>query len=247
MHAVTGLQQESLEYQIKVDIDQIRREFAKLQTVIRQSLKKNSVTAKEVVTHVFGYVVSEADKEKLNKAEQSLEDVFKLLTGYWSFLDCDLLDSIVEVYGSDEDRKRMVEYQKKLQDFCERRVISEIPRETQIHVCNQMTMSVKLNMSDPRLCEIKEIKSKVCKILKVDPATLVIKEIKKGCVKVTYFILESVLELLKRPLTEEQREAFRAASILSLSCDHFQETFTVSLSLFLQNINIKMLIGDGTH
>lgn len=209
--------QETLQFQIEVDVDNIQGEFAALQTTIRRSLRE-TVSVTDVVAHVIGYGVLEGDKEKLEE-KKSLDEVFNLLTKYWSFLDCLLLRSIVEMYGSDEDHKRMAEYQEKLQNFCNKRV-SEIPKETlllnnssvaqiQSNACMQMT--VKLNMSDPRLSAIKEIKKNICKILKVSPAKMVIKEIKEGCVEVTYFILESVSEVLNKPLTKDQCDEFRAA------------------------------------
>ena len=232
---LTKEQQESLEIQIKVDVDKIKKEFAVLQTVIRLSLKEKGVTAQDVAAHVIGFGVSEADQKKL-ETEQSLEKIFMLLTNYWSFLDCDLLDSIAEVYGSAEDHRKMAEYQRKLRAFCKRR-LSETPKEMLLNLSNgsvqshaSKRMTVKLNMSDPRLSVIKEIKATICKILNVKPEALVIKEIKRGCIEITYFILESVSKVfINKPLTKDQCDAFRAAAVLSLSCGHFQETFTVSL------------------
>ena len=230
-------QQERLEYQINVAVDKIKREFATLQTKIRLSLKEKGVTAQDIAAHVIAFGVAEENKEMI-KTEESLEQVFILLTDCWSFLDCDLLDSIVEVYGTNEDHCRMVEYQEKLQNFCKRR-ISELPSEvllpkpcsqSQLQTLRREQVTIKLNMSDPRLFVIKEIKKKICKILNADPATLEIKEVKEGCVEVTFFILESVSKLwFNKPLNKEQRDAFRAASVLSLSCGCFQEIFTVSL------------------
>ena len=116
-----------MEFQIKLDVDKIQREFAALQSVIRLSFRERGVTGRDVAAHVIAFGVSQADKKELKTAE-SLEDVFMLLTDNWSFSDCDLLDSIVEVYGSAEDHGRMVDYQGKLHAFCKRRV-SEVPKD----------------------------------------------------------------------------------------------------------------------
>ena len=93
---------QNLEFRIKVDIDQIQKHFGTLQTIIRRSLKERGVPVRGIIAHVIGFGVAEADKEKL-RAEESLDEVFIVLTDYWSFLDCDLLDSIVEIYGNDVD------------------------------------------------------------------------------------------------------------------------------------------------
>ena len=102
-------QQERLEYQIKIDYDRIKREFAKLQTKIRLSLRDRGITPKEVAAHVIGYGISESDESKLQEKE-SLEDIFILLSHCWSFLDCDLLISIVDAYGTEEDSQTVKEY-----------------------------------------------------------------------------------------------------------------------------------------
>ena len=236
----TGLstnEQERLECQISDAVNKITREFAELQTNILLSLEKKGVKAQHVVAHVIAFGVTEANKDILRK-EESLAQVFILLTGCWSFLDYDLLDSIVEVFGTKKDCCRMREYQKKLIEFCKRR-ISELPSgvlllsnglEAQTQTLRRERLTIKLNIkSDPKLSVIKEIKKKIYKILDADSATLEIKEVKEGCVEVTFFILEGVSTLVfSKPLTEKQCDAFRAASVLCLSCGSFQVVFTVS-------------------
>ena len=87
---------------------------------------------------------------------------------------------------------------------------------------------VKLNINDPRLSIIKDLKIKMCKVLKIEPCVLQIMEVKEGCVQVTFLIPSHISKLLFiKSLTKVQYDHFKALSVLSLTCAHFQEVFLV--------------------
>lgn len=229
---LTPNQQERLEYQIKIDFDHIKREFATLQTNIRSSLKKGGITPKDLATHLIGFGVSETDESKLQEKE-TLDDIFIHLSHCWSFLDCDLLTSIVNAYGTEEDNRKMKQYTEKQEEFCRRRV-SELPlsstSKTESRNSNDEEMVVKLNLSDPKLSDVKKTKISVCKILSIDdPTSVALRDVKQGCVEAVCFIPKLISEaVFSKPLTREQCNAFRAVSVLSLSCGHFKENFEVT-------------------
>ena len=228
---LTAKQQERLEYQIEVDFDRIKREFATLQTKIRLSLRDKGITPKDLATHLVGYGISESDESNLQEKE-SLEDIFILLSHSWSFLDCDILTSIVDAYGTEEDNRRMKEYTEKQEEFCNRRVL-ELPLSSTSKMGTQdpkdKEMVLKLDLSNPKLSDLKTTKKTICKILGInDPTSVSLIDVKRGCIEVRYFIPKLVSEaVFSKPLTREQCNAFRAASVLSLSCGHFKVTFQV--------------------
>lgn len=212
-------------------------------------MKEIGVTAQDVATHVIGFGIEEAREETLKKAE-SFDDVFRELAKCWTFLDCDLLESIVEVYGTEEDRSRMKKHLQKLEEFCNRRV-SELPTnifplssgtESQLQTAikrDQLTIKW-VHDENPRLRDIKLIKRKICKILNLDPAILEIKNIGKGCVKITFSIFEDISKFLfSKPLSEKQCDALRSASVLSLSCGDYQEIFFEIVRI------VHVIIVDG--
>ena len=88
---------------------------------------------------------------------------------------------------------------------------------------------MKKCLSNPKLSDLKKTKKTICKILGIDDPTFVsLIDVRKGCIEVTYFIPMLVSQaVLSKPLTVEQCNAFRAASVLSLSCGHFKVTFQV--------------------
>ena len=224
---------QNCEYRIVKDVRKIHEKFATLQTQIRESLA-GKVPAKKIAAHVIAYgIIDQAGDEKLRFLEhESLEAVFTILSDHWSFLDYDLLKSIVKNYGSEDDEGKIEEYQKELQLFCERRV-SEVPkgfiqRKRSEHD-QQDKVIIKLKLDDPRLRDIKDLKTKLCDVMGIEPATLQIEDIQQGCVEVTFLVSKHVFHLFKKPLTKQQWEAFQASSIVSLSCGPVHIVFVVSI------------------
>ena len=230
---LTDSKKQNLEFKIKMDLDKLQKSFATLQTAIRRSLKEREVSTQDVIAHVIGFGVSDEHKKEL-MALNSVDRVFITLTDYWSFLDCDLLENIVENYGCDSDQERIEKYQEELTSFCKRR-ISEVPNKNLILSSDQTheQMVVKLNISDPRLTIIKDLKIKICKVLSIEPWSLQIMEVKEGCVLVTFLIPIQISKcLFSKSLTEAQREDLSNLSVLTLTCSNygFQEVFLVSES-----------------
>ena len=228
---------EDLKYQIEVDLDKIEKEFANVVTGVRMSLKRRKIFAADIVAHVIQYqCISDTNKEKL-KEENSLDVVFIVISGYWSFLECDILESIVTNYGTDEDHDKMERYKKKLECFCRRR-LSEVPGG-QLHLKGssesheRQSMIVKLDIHDhTRLSAIKEMKLKLCKILSIVPTTIEIKCICQGCVEITFLIPQCIAKaLFEIPLTKAQVDALQAMSVVRITCGNFDKLFNVSNSL----------------
>ena len=224
---------EDLKHVMRLDLKKIRRMFLKLQSEVRESLRQ--VPLQELIRHVLGYVeVFELNKtlqlipeENLRHASSS-DEVFDILQKLWNFLEYDMLISVVEHCGDKAVCKKVQEYHNHLKEFFEMRKLSEIPEglslSTADETCDLVVM--KLDLTDPTLREIKDLKSKVCEILEIMPSTLLIAEIRQGCVEVTFLIQIHVSEFVfAKTFTAAQREAFRAASVLKFTWRHITETF----------------------
>lgn len=229
---LTDSEKQNLEFRIKTDLDKLQKKFATLQTSVRKSLKGRGVPTKDVVAHVIGFGVSDEHKKEL-MALDSFDEVFIILTDYWSFLDCDLLENIVENYGCDTDQEKIGKYQEELNLFCKRR-ISEVPNKSLV-LSNDQTrerMIVKLNINDPRLAIIKDLKIKICKILSIEPWSLQIMEIKEGCILLTFLVSFHISKhLFSKSLMKVQCEDLKDLSVLTIAYsnfDGFQKVFPVS-------------------
>lgn len=225
---------ENLKFKIKLGIDEIQEKFASLQTQIRLSLKKNSVPVQNVTAHVIACGLFGTAEEKSKFAgHDSHENVFIALTNYWSFLDYDLLISIVKNCGSQEDQDKLDTYDEELRSFCQRRVSEAqgcfpLQKEhSESGHCEEI--KIKLNQSDPRLSTIKDLKYRICKVMKIVPSVLQIIDVHDRCVEVKFFIpRHSSHEHFSKSLTDEQHKALGAVSVISISSETRKQIVTVS-------------------
>ena len=230
---------EDLKHVTRVDLKNIRKKFVKLQSEVRESLRQ--VPLENIVEHVLGYVEvfespESGKKEQLLPEENlrhatSTDKLLSILQKKWNFLECDMLISIVEQCGDETVCRKVKEYHNDLKEFFETRKLSEVPEglslATADETCEPVVM--KLDLIDPTLKEIKDLKSKVCEILEIMPSTLLIADIRQGCIEITFLIPVHVSKFVfGKPFTDVQREAFRAASVLKFTWRHVAETFAVS-------------------
>ena len=232
-----------LQYLIELDLKELKEKFLTLQCELRESLSK--VDHEVIVAHILSdyanvfknaikgaaSLFSDSDIEKL-KSAVSVNDVFRVLHNYWSFVECELLFSIVKHYGDYGDGAKVSNYQQELRRFFEKRKVSDMPEELETFDKMHEKVVIKLDKEDPPWSEIKKLEFKICEILQILPSVLLIVGIAQGCVKVTFNIPKHIAKLIfSEPLTSEQCERFKTSSILSITCGEFHATFMVSLVL----------------
>ena len=197
------------------DMRKIRRNFSSLQEQIWKSIDD----IQGLVRLVLGMSILSEDDEK--QIQQTPSNVSMILTKYWSFLDFENLDHIVEEKCSCAEKRMMKEYKEEVQQFCKRRV-SEFPRDSLGSGGNDSGMKkmyVTLNLDDPALKRIQHLKIVIANILGCRASELVLQNIEYGSVLVTFLLTAAVgarLFLEKRALTAKQKAALKDQHVTSL-------------------------------
>ena len=178
-------------------------------------------------------LMTEQDQNEL-KSVSSIEDVFIILSKYWTFLEHEMLVSIVDHHGGN---KKLLDYRTKLKQFLEKRRVSELtPLECTSKLNTELSKThnrivLKLNEKDPSWGDIVDLKEAICCILNIQPqSALLIKKIEEGCIQVTFYILRCITEeILEKPLTVKQVEALHNETcVMSLSVMDEKLLFTVT-------------------
>ena len=208
---------------IRSDSQKMKDKFATLQTMIRNEIIKGNTDHKALAAHVSGmYILSEQHKEQVGNAS-TVDEIFFHLPQYWSFLDFSNLENIVENFCSPEceARKKLEQYKLDVRDFCKRRV-SECP-EGSLNDDGIDEVVVILDLEDPLIEHVRNLKLVIADILGEEASKLVLKNIGKGSVVLTYLIATSVGEKLflespgtAKPLTQEQKDKLLEANVVSL-------------------------------
>ena len=212
---------------MRTDVKNIAKRFIDLELRVRRELNKRDcfLSILEFVRLYLKRVVPDTLVDQIERDHpSSCDDLFKILGNHWNFLECDLLVKIVDRCGKKKKKlqKEVKEYEKYLKEFIEKRKLSEVSKCLTLSNSDDKTKEkvvMKLNLSDPTLREIKELKSKICEILEIMPSTLMIHDIKKGCIEVTFLMpVELATCIFDKPFTVAQREALKNVSVINLTC-----------------------------
>lgn len=189
-----------------------------------------------IATQFKGQRGSEQCLQKLKHATCT-EDVFTILSTYWSFLEHEMLVPIVKRYGGRKIKRKLTEYRKKLKKFLQNRRMSQFPmplkcfsdKESIIINKTHKQVIMKLDLKDPSWPDIVTVKERICTILEMDKLVLRIYEVEQGCIKITFYIPNLIAqEIFKERLKAEQIKALTATSVMSLSVTHENVIFNVS-------------------
>ena len=167
-------------------------------------------------------------KEEIIKAG-SIVEIFIILSAYWDYLTHEILEYIIELYGTDDDKERLKSYDEELQKFCQRRIF-ELPLPPS--GCGngtgnalsprQKKFSVKLSVREDITCKnLLRIRRRIAKILHVNLAVLIIDHVNPGCVQLTFLIPKFIAQEIF-PLSIEQASALsKDAFVIRLECGEY--------------------------
>ena len=230
-------EQEELKGMLYDDVRKMQRKFGSLVTTTCNSVEKR-IPVVNFAMHILALgaydpAPEEQDRSLLHEHKQeikgakSISEIFIILSAYWNYLNYEILEYIIEHYGTSEDTERLWKYDKELHDFCKRRLF-EVPLPVRGNGTEnksspkQEELYVKLDIREDIPVErFNQIKEKIAKILHVRPATLQICRITKGCVQLTFLIPKFVAQEIF-PLSHEQTSALsKDVSVISLECGNY--------------------------
>ena len=210
--------EEDLHQRIRSETKIMKHRFSTLQTMIRKDIKEN-IDHEDLATHVIGMYILDDEHERRVDSASGTEEIFRILTKYWSFLDFGNLENIAENFCSHEceAKKELDQYKHDVRQFCECRV-SEFPEGSLNNGTDSEGMEkliVRLDLEDPSLKYVQNLKEIIANILGQKASKLVLCDIGSGSVIVTFLIPTSLGETLFM-LTQEQRDKLGDANVLSL-------------------------------
>ena len=234
-------EQEELKEILCDDVRKMKRLFGSLVSKTCDSVEER-IPVVNFARHILGLgaydpAPEERDRSLLDehrqeiKGAKTISEIFIILSAYWNYLNYEVLEYIIEHYGTSEDTERLRSYKERLHDFCKRRIF-ELPMPVRGNGTEnkssplQEKLNVKLDVREDIPSEqFNQIKGKIAKILHVRSATLQIYSIYKGCVQLTFLIPKFVTQEIF-PLSHEQTSALsKDVSVIRLECGDY--TFEV--------------------
>ena len=182
------------------DYKNILERFATLQNRICESLRKRNISAESIADCALSLALYKSDdvpRPPSAVEQESLEEAksiyrifinlrkFKLI----SYFDYGILEHIIKIHGTTDDKQRLKDYMDEFQKFCQRRVfevpsvISEIMPSTRKSFKVLMTADMTTTLVD-----IKAAERKIADILGLPHSMLTLHEIAPGSIVLTLSI-----------------------------------------------------------
>ena len=158
------------------------------------------------------------------KAE-NLEEIFMHLNLYWSFIDCSLLDYIIDRFCSPDLKKEMHEYKSELGEFRRVTTIGQVigswpGRVNPPPSFTEFTSTLDRDASTFTLEELEELRVKICDEFSLSNFILMFRGVVKGSLVITWLVPSSIVATLQDALlTKAKSESpfFHENAIVSIS------------------------------
>ena len=161
--------------------------------------------------------------EEVGKAE-NVEQLFWILSDYWSWYNKYLLEKLIAEFGDREDKDRLREYDKAFTAFLGKR----LPKSQDHfsfgagHGKDRKPLLIKVDeiWEAISLGQIRGLHHSIAEILGVPPHLLYLSSVSKGCICLD-FMVPSFLPDHLFPLSASQEKALLAASAFRLECGEY--------------------------
>lgn len=191
----------NLEERLISDTKQMILRFGRLTRSAKRSFEKNGVSVEDVAGSVLclGAFESDVGQKPLLQEHQSLitnanslARIFLILTKYTSFFNYEIIQLLIEDLGTDEDKTRMKEYEAAFFEFCQRSVFEIPPHiygQTLTHGKEHNVIVFKYTPSvATTLQAVRAIRSEIAKVLGLQPFSMQLCCVKKGCLELHFLI-----------------------------------------------------------
>ena len=164
--------------------------------------------------------------DEIERAEDVLS-VFCILDKYYSFFNYGIIEKLIGWFGTPEDKERLQTYTESFKRFCKRRTL-ECPPDIFGHTVDKgktdLVVKVEESWDPMEGCSLENVRrlcNKLADILEVEPETLYLRQINKGCVELLFQVPSFVEEDIF-PLSMEQERSLTSIGVTRLTCGSYR-------------------------
>ena len=227
---------EDFEFQLKRDTKYIMMQFHGVESglyntvcdeVPIERLKFHLNAVKALQSEQFGESIFNNYEDQLQAATNA-DTVFGIACKFWSFLDYDLLEHLIEFLGNEDDKQRMVKYRENFDQYTKRR-ISECPGIEPSDDDKWENVYIKLDskLEAITINELREFRFKASEIVGIHVSAIHFCCVKRGCIQVMWQIPCFIKQIIF-PLCPEKENMLKLLGVTQLSCLDYIYTATVS-------------------
>ncbi len=206
----------SIEQQLSSDVRDIREEYKHLQMKTRLSLIDRKTPPSKLIGHLSAYLDYPAATEKDNKVladrsydlekAENIDKIFIIVAPFWSFLDFEILEDIIEIFGTDEDKRKLGDYKLKLKEIL---TSWKVERFYCLDADDSVFQGlICLKVDTHTMSTYRNVKDAIAKILEVNKYALQAKTVETGCIKLVFCCPKmAIIHLL--PLSQDRNDQIK--------------------------------------
>ena len=232
---VTPERQQVMKRRLRTESKRMNMQFQYLVSTTLTSLKKQCVTVCDFLPHLMTFGTDEpvlkdsqapVFDQRLNdlgKAE-NISEVFMGLKDYMSFFNYHLIEHIINVLGTEEDKTELKKYKTNFHQYAKRRVYECPPQFGPVSKVGHADIFVKVDSryENYTLAEIEDFSQELSDLLGVSSrGVLRLCWVQKGCFQLTFQVPSFVKKKIF-PLSREQERALAAEGVIRLTCGEYQ-------------------------
>ena len=209
-------------------------QFQKLVSATMNSLKERHIPLTDIVSHVMtlGAFDQVYDGEQVPafhhqykelQAADTVSKIFLILKDYFSFFNYHVIEHIITVCGTREDKDNLRKYSEKFDEYAKRRVFECHPQFGSESETNHVDVFVKVDpqFDNYTVTEVERFRCQLSKILHISSqGVLRLCRIEKGCFQ-HMFQIPSFVQQKLFPLSKEQERALAETKVIRLTCEQY--------------------------
>jgi len=232
---LTHEQQQELVGRLKFESRKIMMRFQELVSTTINSFKSQQIPPDELVSHIlalgaFDPVIKKPQVPLFQYCFQELKNadtipkVFLVISDYFSFFNYDIIEHIIKVLGTPEDKAELQRYKEDFNQYAKRRIYECLPQFGAVSDSNHADIFVKVDSqyNNYTVAEIENFRHKLSEILHVSfRGSLRLCRVEKGCFQLLFQVPSFVQQAIF-PLSREQERVLVAEGIIRLACMEYQ-------------------------
>ena len=204
-----------LEQRLRIETENIMYKFFILRNKFLDSLEDRNFPISRLVRYL-------EDTECISQDPKNLVDVQRIIKANSSFFNYRLVEYLIELAGTDTDKKRFRSYEKDFLDYAQRRIYecSSTFGTTSAPTDTELLVKLDSNYDHYSVIKLQAFQDKLCVILGRKNYILRLLSIEKGCFKLVYAIPYHIQGTIF-PLTTKQEADLTKLGVLQLICNEY--------------------------
>jgi hypothetical protein len=206
---------QELEQRLKEESEELRLQFCILMNKYFDSLEDQEYSVQRLIR----YLKSCLETDCLSPEPKIVDDVMKLIESKSSFFNYQLVEYMIQLSGTNDDKQNLGNYRTEFSTYAKRRVY-ECPATFSKSNQSETELHVKLDSKYDK-CTVDELtgfQNRLCRILNRKVYAIRLLSVQRGCFKLVYAISDYIVKSTF-PLTEKQESELAALGVLQLMCN----------------------------